>query len=52
MQKEQQSWVFLHSGEAYYAKELTLQKAPLSPNRVETKETEKAESSELKRNGA
>lgn len=37
-----QSWVSLYSGEAFYAKALTLAKTPLSPNGVETKETAKS----------
>ena len=51
MQKER-SWVSLYSREALYAKALTLPKAPLSPNGVETKETVKSGCTEPERKGA
>lgn len=45
-------WVSLYSGGARYAKALTLPKAPLSPNRVETKETAQPGCTEPRRKGA
>lgn len=51
MQREQ-SWLFLYSPETCCAKALTLPKALLSPNGVETKETVKAVDTKPKRKRA